>query len=193
LRAGILEWAELRFHAGYKKEHQYREGNGPAQPDPDERGLDQVQVGAKVHLYDGNGAVPAIGLLGTVTLPAGPQQFRPPHAAPEGVLLLESELSDKVKLEYNAGYRKRKNQEDAYQGEAVYSVAGDFMLSEKVTLFAEFFGFKPQGMAPEHSVDVGGMVRLRPNLQWDLIGGTGVSHQAPQLFAGTGLTWRLPR
>jgi hypothetical protein len=23
------------------------------------------------------------------------------------------------------------------------------------------------------------MIRIRPNLQWDLIGGTGVSHQAP--------------
>jgi hypothetical protein len=37
------------------------------------------------------------------------------------------------------------------------------------------------------------MVLLRPNLQWDLVGAAGLSQQAPQWFAGTGLTWRIPR
>jgi hypothetical protein len=192
LRVGVLEWAELRFHADYKKEHQFRDGSGPEQPAPDERGLDQVQVGAKFHLYDGHGAIPAMGFLGNVTLPVGQEEFRPPHAAPEGWLLFESKLSEKVELEYNAGYRKRKDQEE-YRGEAIYSVAGNVRLTDKFTFFVEFFGLKPKAASPEHTVDAGWMVQLRPNLQWDLIGGAGLSQQAPQVFAGTGLTWRIPR
>jgi hypothetical protein len=191
-RVGILEWAELRLHAGYKKEHQHWEGAGAEQLAPDESGLEQVQVGAKLHLYDGNGAVPAIGFLGNVTLPVGPAEFRPPHVAPEGWLLFESKLSEKVELEYNAGYRKRKDQED-YRGEAIYSVSGNVELTDKVTFFVEFYGLKPKAASPENTVDAGLMVLLRPNLQWDLVGAAGLSQQAPQWFAGTGLTWRIPR
>jgi hypothetical protein len=192
LRLGILEWAELRLHADYKKEHQHREGPGPEQPAPDVSGFEQVQVGAKIHLFDGKGALPAIGVLGNVTLPVGQPDFRPPHAAPEGWLLFENKLSEKVDLEYNAGYRKRKDQEE-YRGEAVYAVAATAALTDKFAFFVEFYGMKAKAAAPENTVDGGILVKLRPNLQWDLNGGTGLSHEAPQLYVATGLTWRIPR
>jgi hypothetical protein len=193
LRLGILEWAELRLHADYKKEHQHRQGGpGPEQPAPDERGFEQVQVGAKIHLYDGKGALPAIGVLGNVTLPVGQPGFRPPHAAPEGWLLFENKVSEKVDLEYNVGYRKRKEQEE-YRGEAVYAVAATAALTDKFAFFVEFYGMKAKAAAPANTVDAGILVKLRPNLQWDLNGGTGLSQQAPQLFVTTGLTWRIPR
>jgi hypothetical protein len=191
-RVGLLDWAELRLHTDYKKEHQLLDGAGPEQPAPDESGFEQVQVGAKLHLYDGKGAIPAIGFLGNVTLPVGPHEFRPPHAAPEGWLLFESQISDKVELEYNAGYRKRKDQEE-YRGEGIYSLSANVKLTDKFTLFGEFYGLKPKAAAAENTVDAGLMLLLRPNLQWDLIGGAGVSQEAPQWFAGTGLTWRIPR
>jgi hypothetical protein len=189
-RVGMLKRAELRLHAGYKKEHQHREGAGPALPDA--KGFEQVQVGTKVHLYGGSGPVPAIGLLAQVTLPVGQKAFRPPHAGPEGWLLFESALSEKVKLEYNAGYRKRLDQEE-YRGEAIYAVAANVELTDKFSFFLEFFGLKPKAASPENTVDAGVMVKLRPNLQWDLTGGAGLSQQAPQLLAGTGLSWRIPR
>jgi Putative MetA-pathway of phenol degradation len=192
LRMGILEWAELRLHADYKKEHQVQKGFGPEQPAPDEKGIEQVQVGTKINLYRGGGAIPAIGFLGQVTFPVGNRDFRPPHAAPEGWLLFENELSEQVELDYSVGYRKRKDQEE-YRGEAIYTVAGNVKLTEKVTVFAEFFGFKAPAASPENSVDAGLAVKLRPNLQVDLIGGAGLSQEAPQWFAGTGLTWRIPR
>jgi hypothetical protein len=191
-RVGLLDWAELRLHTDYKKEHQHPLGVGTEPAEPDERGFEQVQLGAKLHLYDGKGAIPAIGFLGNVTLPVGPEEFRPPHAAPEGWLLFENKLSEKVELEYNAGYRKRKDQEE-YRGEAIYSVSGNVELTDKLTVFGEFFGLKPKAAAAENTVDAGLMLLLRPNLQWDLIGGAGVSQEAPQWFAGTGLTWRIPR
>jgi hypothetical protein len=197
LRFGVLERAELRLGTAFKQERREWDGGGAVFTNRSS-GLENLQLGAKVSLFEGRGAVPEIGLLANVALPVGQQEFRPPHAAPEGRLLFNSKISDKFELQYNAGYRKYKEQEE-FRGEALYSVFGSLKLTNDFTLFGEFYGFKAKGDAAENTADVGLLIQLRPNLQWDLVVGTvlsdlGLERQSePAVFAGTGLSWRLPR
>jgi hypothetical protein len=197
LRFGVLEWAELRLATAYKQQRRDWDDGGAVITNRSS-GLENLQLGAKLNLFEGRGVLPEIGLLANVVLPVGKAAFRPPHAAPEGRLLFNSKLSEKFELQYNAGYRKYNDQQD-YQGEAIYSVAGNLKLTGEFTLFGEFYGFKAKGATPENTVDMGLLVQLRPNLQWDLVVGTVLSdlglasQDEPDVFAGTGLSWRLPR
>jgi hypothetical protein len=197
LRFGVLEWAELRLGTAYKQERRDWEGGGAVLTNRSS-GLENLQLGAKVNLFEGRGAVPEIGLLANLVLPVGKEEFRPPHAAPEGRLLFNSKLSEKFELQYNAGYRKYKDQEE-YRGEAIYSVAGNLKLTDDFTLFGEFYGFKAKGETADNTVNTGLLIQLQPNLQWDLIIGTVLSDlgleskSEPAVFAGTGLSWRIPR
>jgi hypothetical protein len=197
LRYGVLERAELRIGTAFKQERRDWEDGGAILTNKSS-GLENLELGVKVSLFEGRSVVPEIGLLANVALPVGKKAFRPPHAAPEGRLLFNSKLSEKLELQYKAGYRKHKDQEEI-RGEAVYSVAGNLKLTDKIALFGEFYGFKAKGITPENTVDTGLLIRLRPNLQWDLIVGTvlsdlGLEKKAePDVFTGTGLSWRLPR
>lgn len=192
LRLGLLKWAELRLQGAYKKEAWERlEPN--MGPDPEDlKGLENLQVGTKMHLYPGRGALPEIGLLATLTLPVGHQAFRPPHVAPEGRLLFNNKISDKLELQYNAGYRKRQSPDDD-SGEVLYTASANLKLNGRLTCFTEFYGYKARAAHPENTLDAGLLVLLLPSLQWDLIGGIGLSQAAPDFFAGTGLSWRWDR
>jgi hypothetical protein len=74
-----------------------------------------------------------------------------------------------------------------------YSASLNPKLSDKFTVFAEFFGDKPKGSSAENQIDGGILSMVLPYLQIDAIVGTGVSSQAPELFLGGGLSVRLPR
>ena len=191
VRIGVLSFAELRVSGEYMKEHYEYDGESMA-PMPDEKGFNDVQVGAKFTLYKGKGLIPEIGFLGNVTLPVGNKSLRPVHAAPEGDLLFRSKISEKIELQYNVGYRKQREEEENL-GESFYSISGNLKLTDKFDYFLEFFAQKPNGQAAENTVDTGIMYKILPNLRVDAIAGVGVSKAAPNVFLGTGLTWRIPR
>jgi hypothetical protein len=192
LRIGILKKMELRVNADYKKEKTRDLTGMSGGTTAIEQGFSDVQVGAKVTLYRGSGAIPRVGMLGNVTLPVGNEANRPPHAAPEGSLLFSNKLSDKLELQYNAGYRKQKDQEE-YRGEAIYAVSGNLKVTDKLTWFAEIFGQKPNHDKAAHAGDTGFMFKLLPDLQLDVIGSVGLNNEAPDYYAGGGVTWRIPR
>ncbi|GEO06962.1 hypothetical protein AAE02nite_46260 [Adhaeribacter aerolatus] len=189
IRIGILKKMELRLNADLKKERTEALAGAESK---NKLGFNDVMVGAKVQLYEGKGAIPQVSFLGNVTLPVGDKEFRPPHAAPEGRLLFSSALSDKVELQYNLGYRKHRDHEE-YRGEALYAVTGDLKLTDKLTYFAEIAGQKPHLGKAEHLADMGFLFKLLPNLQLDVIGALGLNEEAPDYFAGGGITWRIPR
>lgn len=190
LRLGLLSWAELRLQGAFKKEA-WERLDPDTGPEPDDRkGLENLQAGTKMHVFPGRGVLPEMGLLATLTLPVGHKDFRPPHVALDGRLLFNNKISERLELQYNAGYRKRQSPDDN-RGEWVYTASANLKLSDKLSCFSEFFGYKARAGAPENTLDAGLLVLLLPSLQWDLIGGLGLSQSAPDFFAGTGLSWRL--
>jgi len=191
IRISLLEWAELRLTSEFKKENQEMRSGGLGGLLNSERGFNNVQVGTKINFYQGQGAIPEIGFLGNITLPVGNESFRPAHVAPEGSLLFNNKITEKLGLQYNVGYGKQQNQ-DEYQGQLFYGAEFDVKISDKVQTYGEFYSQKAKASPAENLVDIGLQVLLLPNLQFDVVGGTGVSEEAPKYFVGTGLTWRLP-
>lgn len=192
IRIGVLKWAELRINTDYKREWEDNGGTPTLQPLPDFRGFSDVQIGTKVKIKEGKGLIPTIGFLGNLTLPVGHKEFSPPKVAPEGHLLFSNKISEKVELVYNVGYRKRQEQNE-FNGEAVYTVSGNFKLTDKISFFAETFAHKPIGETAEYNADTGFLFLILPNLQFDIVGGLGINEASPDSFVGGGLTWRIPR
>ena len=192
VRIGILKWAELRLSAEYKKESHLEKTNSLDNRMVSDIGFNNVQVGTKLNFFAGKGAVPAIGFQGNITLPWGKDTFRPVHVAPEGAFVFSNKITDKLDLQYNVGYGKQQGQE-GYQGQLFYAAAASLTLTDKLQGYAEFFAQKAKASPEENTVDIGLLVLLLPNLQFDIAAGAGVSEAAPDYFMGTGLTWRLPR
>ncbi|WP_210485786.1 transporter [Rufibacter aurantiacus] len=188
LRVGVLKAAEFRVEATYRRED-YRMGESLV---AQEKGLSTVRVGTKVNVVEAQGAVPQVTVLGMLELPLGKDAFEPEKVAPEVLLLFSNELTDKIKLQYNAGFQ-REREEDHMENKLEYSATLSGKLSDKFTVGVEFFSEKPKGSHAENQIDGSIQFLVLPNLQLDAIVGTGVSSHAPELFAGGGLSIRLPR
>ena len=190
VRIGILKKAELRLNADYEKD--ITEIMGSTDAIDTERGFNNVQVGTKIDIIEGQGAMPDIGFIGVITLPVGNQVLRPPHVAPEGALLFNNKISEKVEIQYNAGYRKSQEQGE-YHGEAFYAISGSVKITDQVEWGLEFAGQKSKDATAENLLDTSFLLKILPNLQMDIIGGLGLNKSSPDYFAGGGVTWRLPR
>ncbi|RNI23008.1 transporter [Rufibacter latericius] len=188
LRIGLLPAAEFRVEATYRQEtnqiseNLFREN----------KGLSTLRVGTKVNVLESQGVLPTVSVLAMLELPWEADAFKPNKVAPEVMLLLTNGLSEKVKLQYNAGFQRQREDEEM-ENKLQYSAALCGKLSEKVTVAAEFFGEKPNHSHAENQIDGSIQFLLLPNLQVDAIVGTGVSSHAPDLFTGGGLSFRLPR
>ncbi|PIQ22473.1 MAG: hypothetical protein COW65_03005 [Cytophagales bacterium CG18_big_fil_WC_8_21_14_2_50_42_9] len=191
IRIGIVKWAELRLSADFKKENQTLRTSVLENRMVSEQGFNNVQVGTKLNLFQGQGALPEIGFQGNITLPWGNESFRPTHIAPEGALLFSNKITEKIDLQYNIGYGKQQS-DDEYLGQLYYAVSTNLKLNDKLQGYGEFFAQKAKASSAENNVDIGLLVLLLPNLQFDVLAGVGVSEAAPDYFVGTGLTWRLP-
>ncbi|RDC61693.1 transporter [Adhaeribacter pallidiroseus] len=192
IRVGILKKAELRINFDFEQENQTLTSKpGATISEAKERGFDNVQIGTKIALVEAKGVIPDIGVLASLSLPVGLKEYRPPHAAPSIQMLFNSHFSDKVELQYNFGYRKHKEETD-YLVQLLYSASAIVHLTENLQGFAEFQAFKTHQQAAENSIAGGFMFKLVPNLQFDILGGVGVSEKAPDYYTAAGVTWRVP-
>ncbi|WP_207431458.1 transporter [Sabulibacter ruber] len=188
LRIGVLKSAELRLEATFRQDD-YRSGESLVQH---HEGLSTVRVGTKIKVLDSQGAWPEMSLLGMLETPWGRDAFEPRQVVPEVMLLFTNKITEKVKFQYNAGFRRQK-EEGEMENQLEYSATLTGKLSQKFMLFAEFFGDKPKGSPAENQIDGGIQFMVLPNLQLDAVVGTGVSSHAPEMFAGGGISVRLPR
>ena len=190
IRIGILKKAELRINADYEKD--VTEMLGSTDAIDTERGFNNVQIGVKINMIEGRGIMPDIGFIGNVTLPVGNKKWRPPHIAPEGSLIFNNNVSEKISLQYNAGYRKHQQQGE-YQGETFYAISGSVKMPNNIEWGLEFAGQKTKHAAAENLLDTSLLLKVLPNLQLDVIGGIGLNKSSSDFFAGGGVTWRIPR
>ncbi len=188
LRIGVFEKAELRLEGTYRRQD-YRHADLLFQQ---HKGLSNLRVGTKIKLAEENGVLPETSVLGMLEMPLGHDQFEPEKVAPQIRLLFTNKLTQNLKLQYNVGYRRQKEQGDM-ENKLQYTAAFSGKLSEKLTLFAEFFGEKTKESRPKNQVDGGLQFMVLPNLQIDAIAGAGISSAAPEFFLGGGISLRLPQ
>ena len=181
-RLGMLDWLELRVQSALRDS--VVENGARRKVD----GIAPLNVGFKFQLWQAEGWRPEAAFIARVALPVGSRTYRPDKPDPELRLTLSNEITQKVELAYNLTYGWSDG--DPTKGYTL-SISGE--VHDKLTVYGEVFGNKVTGEKAEHQADAGILFLLLPNLQLDLAVGAGLNKAAPDFFATTGLSVRLPR
>jgi len=155
--------------------------------DVESSGLSDAYVGVKWQLGKiGSGEV---GLIATLSLPTGDDDFTSDGVEPSVILTAGTQLTESISL--------------ASQIEGAYNTAGDdrdldfaatvvlgFPINSRLGGFAELAAAAPQEGDEELLFHAGLLVALGADLQLDIHGGLGLTDGAPDSFYGIGLSFR---
>ncbi len=159
-------------------------------------GNGDTEIGFKYKLFEEEGMQPQGAVLCGLALPTGESPFSSERADPSVRLAFSHTLSDRLSLGYNAAVIWAS--EDDAGGERdttaswVYSAVLGIELSERLGTFIEYFSEIPTGSGegPANSFDAGFTYLAKDNLQFDVLGGVGLSDQADDWFVGAGFVYR---
>lgn len=147
-------------------------------------GFGDASIGAKLVLAGETEVRPQVALLLETSLPVGDDEFTTDEATPSARLALSKDLSDSLGLGFNVGAEFPESDEVFF-----YTLAAGVGLDDVNSVFFEVFGDSESS----HSFDAGWTYLARPNLQFDLAAGVGITDEAPDWFVGIGLSVRLPK
>lgn len=182
LRYGLHERIELRFAI-----------TGWVFDDAsDENGFGDSEAGIKVRLYDESGMIPEAALLAGITLPTGEENFTSDEADPRIRLAFAHTLSDRFSLGYNVA-AEWNTIADETELAVPYTCGLGIGLDDRFGTYVEFFGEFPEEGDSSHLFNTGVTYSILTNLQADIEGGFGLNDEAPDWFAGAGLSVRIPR
>jgi hypothetical protein len=151
-------------------------------------GLSPLSVGVKIKLAEEKGCWPHAAMIGHINLRSGSAAFVPDHTAADFRFTFSHNFSKKLSLNYNVGTKWNGKTPDAT---FLYTFAAGYMISDKLGVFAESYGFFPEGSEADHRVDGGFIYQFAPVVQWDISSGIGLSPNAPDSFVSTGISFRL--
>jgi hypothetical protein len=153
--------------------------------------MDDTSLGAKFVVHRSDGAGPRIALLADATLPTGSDPFGGDGVQPGGLVAVGWDLSPRVGLGVNAGYRYARDGTDRFD-EFRSSLALGLGLTDDVGLYLEYFAdHRPaDGRPSEVSLDGGVTLLLSPDLQLDARGEIGLNSATPDFALGAGLSIR---
>lgn len=192
LRFGILDFFELHLQsAALVYDRTTPKG---ADTDADVRGAD-LDFGFKFHALDGDGYVPAVAVLLSVTAPVGSPQVTADAWLVSPIFALEWTLPLDIALAVNAGYTTPLTDRDRVGDVVVYALSIGRSLApaaDFVGLFVQVFGESPLD-AGETTLQVGGgaTFQVLEDLQFDVYVNGGVVDAAPDVTVGGGLAFRL--
>jgi hypothetical protein len=195
-RIGLSRRIELRLgFDGYEWEETDLSGD-----EIDSReGVKDTSIGVKVGLFEEKGARPQMALLGTLNFPTGAEEFTESRLLPELRMAFSNTLTERLSLGYNVGAfwftEEEENGTERTSANAIWSVSLGIGITERLTGFVEALGNPVLSALGSSSAAVdGGLTYLvRPNVQLDLYGGSGLSGDAPDWFVGLGVSFRVPR
>lgn len=187
LRYGLFERVELRavLEEGRGRDRFIQETT---------QGLYPLALGTKISLIkEQKGLLPEASLIGYVNLPYLPRADSQQGLYHPGIIAaFENKFLEKYEVEYNVGWKQ-----DAFDAEYEWmsSASLHYEVSEKVKLFAEYFGqYMPEG-PPLHNGDGGVLYLLADNCQVDFAVGSSIRAQPENrnFFGAVGFSVRLPR
>ncbi len=156
------------------------------------QGVYPLAIGGKVLLLEQDGILPRAALLAWMKLPfTSRSSSQSVYWSPQVLLAFEHELSDKLELEYNIGGKQAPYRAEwEWMGSTSIHVG----ISERMTLFLEYFGQYGAGADPVHNADCGLLFLVSPSLQLDISVGRSISAPEEQQnsFGAVGFAIRLP-
>jgi hypothetical protein len=194
VRIGLSNKVELRIgFDGY----QWDDTAGPGSPGSE--GFTDTSLGVKIGLAEEQGARPQLAVIAGLGLPSGAEELTDSRVVPAFAFSFAHTLSERFSLGYNLGALWLTQTDDqGYESTAVtglWTVALGIGITERWGAFVEAFGNPVISALGESSssLDGGFTYLVRPNVQLDLTGGFGLSGDAPEWFAGLGVSFRVPR
>lgn len=186
LRYGLLERVELRavLEEGPGRDRFIQETT---------QGLYPLALGTKIGIIkEQKGLLPEASLIGYVNLPYLPRADSQRGLYHPGIIAaFENKFLEKYEVEYNLGWKQ-----DAFDTEYEWMASASlhYELSEKVKLFAEYFGHYMPGEPPLHNADGGVLYLIADNLQFDFAVGSSIRAQPENrnFFGALGLSVRIP-
>lgn len=162
-------------------------------------GFSGLKLGSKVFLFDYKGWRPKGSLLYGIGLPfIGSKEYRPENMAGEIKFLFANEITHFYELEYNVGIEW---QGDSKQVVFAYAFNNEFMLSQKMNFFVEFYGYLYENNGSsnqfngtytnDHRLDGGIWYLFSKDFQFDCSAGIGLSNASPDYFISFGLSNRF--
>ncbi len=154
-------------------------------------GLEPVTVGFKVALWEQKGVLPKTSVIGHLELSkVATKELQEARLAPEVRFLFKNDVTDDIEVGYNLGV--------IWDGESgipqyAYTLAPDFKLGSRLSLYVEEFAYLPAGHHLDHWVDGGFKYLITNNVQVDISGGYELSlHDAKhRYFEAVGVSFRI--
>lgn len=182
---GVNKRFEFRLITAFCKDEQ----QDPVIGKQSTAGLDMVQIGGKLALWEEKKCIPKTSLIFHVGIPrmASPA-FRVNHLAPNFRFTMQNSLTEAVAIGYNLGAEW-----DGIHKEAtwIYTFAPGFNLGPNWYAYVEAFGSVSKISEPEHSVDGGIAYYITSNLKIDFSAGKGISRAAPAWYLAAGCSFRF--
>ncbi len=195
LRIGVIN--RMEFRLGWRG--RLWENTREAGQQRNLAGHGDAEVGSKFYLREEKGWVPETALLLGLSLPVGDEELSSRRVDPALRLSLSHSLSDRVSFGYNVGaFWESQLEENADRDTHVflnYTAVMGIGLTDRAGVFIEVFGDIPLNAAGDsgNSFDGGLTYLSKPNLQFDVAVGCGLSGDYNDWFVGLGVTVRLPR
>ena len=180
-RTGLSKAAEFRVSV---KNIQDRTSN------PTLRGISPLTVGIKTHIIEQRGWIPETDILADVIVPLGRSELQPDDLGHDILLLFQNDISDKFAINYNIGLIWDGN---TNRNQFTASACFNYLPSDQVGLFIEYFDYIKRGGIEEHGVDGGFTLLLTSHIQADLSGGISLIAGELNYFVSSGLSFRFVR
>ena len=185
------------FRIGLGGRTELRLGHAGVMGTEGRRGAGDSELGAKVNLIpQAAGWRPELAILGGLSLPTGHHVFSSGGADPSFLVAFAHELRPRLSLGYNAGAAWNSSPDRADRdASVVYSLALGIGLTDRLGAFIEVFGDRQVtgAVATAASADAGLTFLVTDILQLDVSVGRALRGPANDVFAGAGLSLRLPR
>ena len=164
------------------------EGSGAS-----DTGIEDLYLGAKLHLTRQAGRLPALALLPQMTLPTGSTLFSAGRALPGVNLVYSWDVAGGLSLAGSTQVNlAAADGDDSYPEWAQSAVAGTG-LGTRGSVYGEWYAFLPTRTdAPkEHYLNAGLTWLTADDSQWDVRVGVGLNDAAEDFFAGVGAAIRM--
>ncbi len=179
VRTGLSRSAELRVTIREAAEET---------PEMTGIGLAPLSIGIKKHVLKKKKFIPEMDVLAGIVVPVFSSPQFSSKTGTEFLLLFENDFGKKTAINYNIGFTW-----DSSRGEHVFTAdfCYNYLPTDRLGLFVEYFGFGPQSLPSENGFDAGVTYLLKSNLQADLSGGFSLVNARDNAFVSVGITIRI--
>ena len=171
IRYGIFKGVELRMRSQFESNEKYGTKY---------HGISDLELGAKIQLYQKEGSSFEVAFLSHLLLPSGSAEVTGNVYGSINKLALAHDINDHVGIGYNLGY----NYFGAGSGDLTYSLALGIGINEKVGIYFEPYGDVIDFAENMLNFDSGVTYLIHKNLQLDFSFGTGVNHRMNHISIG---------